>query len=41
MISIAQLETEIAKVNKNLETAKTTYANLNKLYQEQCGMRIS
>ncbi|KAF9463946.1 hypothetical protein BDZ94DRAFT_1257839 [Collybia nuda] len=36
MISIGQLESEIAKVNKNLETAKATYANLNKLYQEQC-----
>ncbi|KLO17115.1 hypothetical protein SCHPADRAFT_822027 [Schizopora paradoxa] len=33
---ISTLESEVAKLQRNLETSKVSYQNLQKLYQEQC-----
>ena len=35
---IAALESEIAKLQKSLDTARASYQSLQKQYQEQCCM---
>jgi septation ring formation regulator EzrA len=37
---IAALESEIGKLQKNLENARATYSSLQKQYQEQCSVLL-